>query len=128
MRHLSLIAVAVLSLGVASCGPSGCALVGDKPIAGATVLDEKALYAAEAAMLGADTAAAVAVRQKLLTPGSHDAVLIADYLALAKTGLDTARAAYKVGDAASFTGRIASVQALVGQAWALIPATSKVTR
>lgn len=130
MRHLALAVVAALSIGAAGC--SGCqsigALTGDKPLAGETVLDEKALYAAEAAMLGADTAAAVAVRQGLLQPGSATAVRIADYLSLAKTGLDAARAAYKVGDANSFTGRLASVQALVGRAWALIPAASKVTQ
>jgi hypothetical protein len=122
----------VLALSVLAAGCSGCqpitALTGDKPLAGQTVIDEKALYAAEAAMLGADTAAAVAVRQGLLKPGSPQSVQIADYLALAKTGLNAARAAYRVGDATSFNSRLASVQELVGKAWAIIPAASKVTK
>lgn len=123
----ALVALSLLAAGCSGCQPI-TALTGDKPLAGATVLDEKALYAAEAAMFGADAAAAQAVRSGLLVRGSPRAVQIADYLALAKTGLNAARAAYKVGDAASFGSRLASVQDLVSKAWALIPAASKVTQ
>lgn len=123
----ALAALSLLAAGCSGCQPIGT-LTGDKPIAGQTVIDEKALYAAEAAMYGADAAAAQAVRQGLLKPGSAQSVKIADYLALAKTGLDAARAAYKVGDAASFSSRLASVQDLVSRAWAIIPAASKVTQ
>lgn len=123
MKTFTLAAVAALSVLAAGC--SGCqpigTLVGDKPIAGSTVIDEKALLVAEAAQLGADKAAAEAVRAGVLKTGSPLAVQIDDYLILSHTGLQAARAAKRVGDATSFNSRVASAQDAVAKAWALIP-------
>lgn len=127
MRLITIAALAVLSILAAGC--SGCqsigTITGNAPVAGNTVADEKALLVAEAAKLGADKAAAEAVRQGLLVPGSSRSVQIADYLQTAQNGLLAARAAKAAGDATSFSSRVASVQELVAKAWALIPAASK---
>lgn len=123
MRTMMLAALAVLSLGAAGC--SGCqpigTLVGDKPVAGSTVLDEKALLVAEAAQLTADRAAKQAVLSGLLTPGSPRALQIDDYLKVSYTGLQAARSAYNAGRATDFTSRLRAAQDALGTALSLIP-------
>src|SRR5688572_7447905 len=111
----ALAALSLLAAGCSGCQPIGT-ITGDKPLAGQTVIDEKALLVAEAAKLGADKAAAEAVRQGLLKPGSAQSVKIADYLQLAQNGLVAARQAKAVGDATSFGSRVASVQDLISKA------------
>jgi hypothetical protein len=115
----------VLALSVLAAGCSGCqpiaALTGDKPLAGQTVLDEKALLVAEAAQLTADRTAKQAVLSGLLTPGSPRAKQIDSYLALSHTGLRAARAAYNVGNATDFSTRLRSAQDALGTALSLIP-------
>lgn len=116
-------AMLVAALSAAAC--SGCTtpawLSNDRGALESTVVDEKALYAAEAAMFGANTAAEAAVDNGLLKAGSPDAVKIADYLDTAKKGLNVARQAYRAGDAKTYAAKLAAVQATIGQAWALIP-------
>jgi hypothetical protein len=116
---------ALVALSLLGTGCSGCtalsALTNYKGVLSATTVDEKALYAAEAAFYGANTAAEAAVDNGLLKAGSPDAVKVADWLQQAHQALLVARAAYAAGDAGSFTAKIAAVQNLVAQAWALIP-------
>lgn len=117
-------AMLIASLSAAAC--SGCTtptwLSNDRGALESTVIDEKALYAAEAALFGANTAAEAAVDNGLLKPGSPDAVKVADYLDTAKKALNVARQAYRAGDAKTYAGKLAAVQSTIGQAWALIPA------
>lgn len=128
--HLKILpraAALVLLLPLGAC--SGCssltaataAVTSDKPIAGATLLDEKVLYAAEATLYGADTAADAAIDAGLLDPGSPQAITIADGLATAHGALTAARAAYRVGDATTFAARAAAARDAATAAWALIP-------
>jgi hypothetical protein len=113
---------AAIALSLLGAGCSGCStLASDKGVLSATTVDEKALYAAEAAFYGANTAAEAAVDNGLLKPGSPDAVKVADWLQEAHAALLVARAAYAAGDAGSFTAKISAVQNLIAQAWALIP-------
>lgn len=116
-------AMLVAALSAAAC--SGCTtpawFSNDRGALESTVVDEKALYAAEAALFGANTAAEAAVDNGLLKPGSAEAVKVADYLDTAKKALNVARSAYRAGDAKTFAGKLAAVQATIGQAWALIP-------
>lgn len=122
MKLLSIAALAAVA--ILSSGCSGCSTTPDlnKPVLGQTVVDEKALYAAEAALFGANTAAEAAVDAGILKPGSLDAIKVADYLQTAKAALDAGRAAYRLGDAGTFAAKIGASQTLIAQAWALIPA------
>lgn len=119
-------AMLVAALSAAAC--SGCTtpawLSNDRGALENTVIDEKALYAAEAALFGANTAAEAAADNGLLKPGSPDAVKVADYLDAAKKALNVARIAYRAGDAKTYVGKLAAVQATVAQAWLLIPQAS----
>lgn len=120
MRILSAGALAALALMTAGC--SGCAVLNpNQGVLSATLTDEKALYAAEAAFYGANAAAEAAVDNKLLTPGSVLAVQVADGLAKANDALKAARAAYRAGDAKTYSDKLAAVQGFVVAAWALIP-------
>lgn len=121
MRRFATAALLGLALiGTAAC--SGCAVLNpNAAVLGETLKDEKALYAAEAAFYGANAAAEAAVDNKLITPGSPLAIQIADGLAKAKDALGAARAAYKIGDATTYVGKLAAVQGFVGDAWKLIP-------
>lgn len=122
MRRLLLPALAVALLGTAAfTGPSGCTTAVDKPVLGQTLVDDKALYVAEAAMYGADLAAGDAARAGLIVPGSPTAVKVAGILGRAHTYLVAARAAYKVGDAATMAAKISTFQQLVSTVWPLIP-------
>lgn len=109
-----------------SSGCSGCSVLqkitsNDHAVLGQTLVDEKALYAAEAAMYGADTAAGAAVDSGLLKPGSPDAIKVANWLEEAHKALLVARTAYHAGDAKTTLDRLSAAQAFIGQAWALIP-------
>jgi hypothetical protein len=127
MRKLTfaaLLGVALISAAACSgcqSGPFSNVVSDDKGVLTETLNDEKALYAVEAAFYGANSAAEAAVDTGLLKPGSPDAVKVADYLAQGHTALLAARAAYRAGDAKTYTQKLASVQAFVASAWALIP-------
>lgn len=120
MRIFNAGALVALSLMTAGC--SGCAIL--NPTQGAltaTLNDEKALYAAEAAFYGANAAAEAAVDNKLLVQGSPTAVQVADGLAQAHDALNAARAAHKAGDARTYSDKLGAVQEFVASAWKLIP-------
>lgn len=120
MRLLNVGALAALALMTAGC--SGCAVLNPtQGVLSATLTDEKALYAAEAAFYGANAAAEAAVDSKLLVKGSPEAVKVADGLAMAHDALGAARAAYKAGDARTYSDKLAAVQGFVATAWKLIP-------
>lgn len=119
-RLLFASALAVAALAAAGC--SGCsALNPNRAVLAETVIDEKALFAAEAAFFGAASAAEAAVDVELLQPGDASAVKIADALDKAHDALVAARAAYAVGDAQGYGEKIAALQGFVAEAWKLIP-------
>ena len=126
MRMFAMAALALVAVIGAGC--SGCSSLdiggvrNDRGVFEGQVVDEKALYAAEAAFFGANTAAEAAVDNGLLKGGSPQALQVADYLAKAHDALKAARAAYQVGEARSYADKLASVQTFVGAAWALLPA------
>lgn len=94
-------------------------LLTDKPVLGATVMDERALIVTEAAFYGAQGAIEGAVDAGLLKGDNAAAVM--NYHKAAYDALLLARAAYKAGDAATFPAKVAATQKLIAQAWALIP-------
>jgi len=117
-----LFAATLLGIAVITAGCSGCSILSnDHALLASTLTDEKALYACEAAMYGADAAAGAAVDAGLLKPGSPEALKVADGLDEAHKALEAARSAYKVGDAVATGDRITAAQAFIAQAWALIP-------
>lgn len=93
----------------------------NESVLGDTLVDDKALYAAEAAFYGANTAAEAAVDSGLLVKGSPTALQVKSGLQTAHTALPAARAAYKAGDAKTYGDKVAAVQATVAEAWKLIP-------
>lgn len=113
MRGLFL-AIALCAAPLAACGTT------DPIKTEQTVLDEKALYAAEAAFYGVNQAAAAAVGNGLLVTGTPRAVAIADHLETARKALVVARGAYAVGDAKSYGSTLVEIQGAIGSAWALI--------
>lgn len=84
-----------------------------------TTADEKALFVAEAAYFGTASAAEAAVDNGLLKGDA--AAKVNEYQKRAYDALLAARAAYLLGDATTYQQKLAAVQVLAGQAWALIP-------
>lgn len=116
----SIFAATLVALAVIVAGCSGCTVSARDPTnLTQTVLDEKALYAAEAAYFGAATAAEVAVDNGYLTGPRAEQVNKAQ--SAAYTALLAARAAHRAGNAATYQAKIAAAQDFIGQAWALIP-------
>lgn len=115
-KVLAVIAAAALALApVAACGP----LMQGSPFA-QTLIDDKALYSAEAAYFGAATLAGQAVDSGLLVAGSPRAVQVADALDKAHSALLVARTAYAAGNvvggqraAAEALGAISDVQRIL---------------
>jgi hypothetical protein len=121
MQNL-LIAGWVALAATAAAGCSGCSILSnDRGVLSGTLVDEKALYAVEAADFGAEAAAEAAVDNGLLK--GPEAAKADSMLDAAHAALVAARAAYAVGDAQTCAERIAAVQALIADAWALIPKT-----
>jgi len=119
MRNL-LIAGWIMLAATAAAGCSGCAiLANDRGVLSGTLVDEKALYAAEAADFGAEAAAEAAADSGLLKGAAAASAQSA--LDKAHAALVAARAAYAAGDAKTCEDRIGAVQALVADAWALMP-------
>ncbi len=119
MRNL-LIAGWVTLAATAAAGCSGCSILSnDRGVLSGTLVDDKALYAAEAADFGAEAAADAAVDNGLLKGAA--AAKASSALDEAHAALVAARAAYAAGDAKTCADRIAAVQALVADVWALIP-------
>lgn len=118
---------ALVALSLFAAGCSGCQsladLTGDKPIAGQTALDEKAMGAVYALGTSANTIitatanSGVASREQLLQAKE----LRADIDAAVKA----AETAYKAGDAATFAERLAAVTSLNNQAQALFSKVRK---
>jgi hypothetical protein len=119
MRNL-LIAGWIALAAITAAGCSGCSILSnDRGLLTGTLVDEKALYAASAADFGAEAAAEAAVDNGLLKGAA--AAKASSVLDAAHGALVAARAAYAAGDAKTCAARIAAVQALVADAWALIP-------
>ena len=119
MRNL-LIAGWVMLAATTAAGCSGCSILSnDRGVLSGTLVDEKALYAAEAADFGAEAAAEAAVDNGLLK--GPEAAKASSALDEAHAALIAARAAWAAGDAKTCAERIAAVQALVADAWAIIP-------
>lgn len=87
-----------------------------------SVVDEKALIAAETAYNVPAQAYLVANRHGLLTPALKGQ--IKPKLQMAKQALNLAREAYKAGDAKTLGEQIGAVQRLASEARALIPTPS----
>lgn len=119
MRKLLIAALGAVAL--ASAGVSGCAALGGSGGLTATLADEKALYALEAANFGVNSAAETAVDTGLVKGGSPQAVRIADTLLRARTAVLAARAAYAAGNATDTATAILNAQVAIGTAWGLIP-------
>lgn len=115
MRKL-LIAVALAVMPLASACTT---LAEGGPVAGATVIDEQAMYAAEVAYNVPAHAYVTADANGLLTPEIKAQVkpLLLD----AYKALQLARAAYAAGNASGFAEQVAAVKNLASQASALIP-------
>lgn len=115
-KVLAVVAAAALALApVAGCAP----MMQGSPFA-ETLVDDKALYSAEAAYFGALTLADTAVDSGLLVAGSPRAVQVADGLQKAYDALLAARAAYDAGNvvlgqakAAMALAEVAGVQRLI---------------
>lgn len=124
MKIATIAGLVALSLFTAGCN-SGCApiqaVTSDKPLAGNTVIDEKALYIATAAQFGADKAAEQAVLNGVLKPGSAEALRIEGYLQKSYQAILAARQAKKAGDATTFSSRVQAAQDFASEAWKLIP-------
>lgn len=122
-----LVAGVMLAVALAVTACSGCAplqalsagMSNTEAIGGKTALDEKALFAVEAAFYGANVAAEAAVDNGLLK--GPTATKVADALDVGHKALLTARAAYRAGDAKSFGARLTAAQDAIGEAWSLIP-------
>jgi hypothetical protein len=105
---------------VSGAACSGCSILSDNQgLLAGTPIDDKALYAVEAADFGAEAAAEAAVDSGLLK--GADAAKAQSLLDQAHQALKAARDAYEAGDAKTFAARVASCQALVADAWAIIP-------
>lgn len=116
----SLFAGALVALALVAAGCSGCTVISKDPTnLTQTVIDEKALFVVEAAYNGAGNAALAAVDAGLLK--GPTAAKVNEYQKMAYQALLAARAAYKVGDAPTYTAKIAAAQSFIGNAWALIP-------
>lgn len=127
MRRFTFAALMGLAL-ISAAACSGCQsniLSNDKGVLEETVVDQKVVYAAEAALFGANSAAEAAVDSGLLKAGSPLAIQVADHLDTAKRALDAARSAQRAGDAKTFGARISESQRFVAQAWAIIPVQAK---
>lgn len=122
-RALYLACAAALAISAAPL--TACTPQLSGPVLGQTLVDDKALLAAEAGLYGANTAASLAVDAGALTPGSPKALAIADKLAQAKAALDVGRGAYKAGNSAIYLNQVQATQALLASAWTLIPAKEK---
>lgn len=109
-----------LVLVVAACGSPTPTTNPGAPLS-ATLMDEKALFYAEAAMYGANLSASSAVDAGLIQPGSKQAIDIADKLDRAKQLLDIARAAYEVGDSESYHASVEAMTGLISDVWKAVP-------
>ena len=120
-KILLAMALATISLGTSGCTAlAGVQLVTQSaPLAGNTVLDEKAWYAAEALYNVPAQAYLSANKNGLLSPAVK--AKVKPILLSAYQVLKAARQAYKVGDAEGFGARVAELRALSNQAKALLP-------
>ena len=103
-----------LAVMVAGCGTAGFP-VGSVPAVVASTLDEKALVGLEASAIAANEFAQAAVRSGVLTPGSDNAVKVADYLVRVRQGVVLARQAYAAGNASDYQSQVLATLALIGQ-------------
>lgn len=118
MKRLMIAAAAALMLtggALTACAPTGEPAVTTRT----TAIDEKALFAVEAAYNVTGTAYLAAVDAGVLTGARKDQVKIK--LQLAYSALLAARRAYEIGDARTFAEQAAAVISATDQAKALIP-------
>lgn len=119
MKKLMIAAAAGLLL-IAGGAMTACAPVGEPAVSTrGTAIDEKALFAVEAAYNVTGTAYLAAVDAGVLTGARKDEVKIK--LQLAYSALLAARRAYEIGDARTFAEQAAAVVSATDQAKALIP-------
>jgi hypothetical protein len=92
------------------------------PLGDRTVMDERAMYAAEALYNVPAQAYVTADTRGLLTPAVRAAVR--PILIQARQALLAVREAYRVGDATTFGQRVAALRSLKDRAMSLLPATN----
>lgn len=127
---MRIFAVAFVALALAACQPGYVPPIGAAPapvtlcsgpaLAGSLVIDEKALYAAEALYNVPTHAYVTANANKQLSPALK--ARIKPLLQRAYVSLKLARAAYAVGDANGFNCQYAAVLNFANQAKAILPA------
>jgi hypothetical protein len=109
MAKVALILFSALSL--ASCASLGTAeQIANTPVAGATAIDEKALYTAEAAYNFTASTYVDVVNRHLLSAATK--AVIKPKVQEAGKALKALRAAYAVGDAATFGDKYRTILAL----------------
>lgn len=117
MRRLAFIAFAA-SLALAGCatapGPGG-----GVPAVTVGTLDEKALWAAEAAYNIPAQAYVAALETGSVTPAMRARMRPA--LQAAKRALDAARAAFRIGDALTYNAQLATARRFAAEARTLLP-------
>lgn len=125
LKRLVILAAMALALSPAAGCAQAASIAGKAIPAVATaatkgsVIDEKALIAAETAYNVPAQAYVAANRAGLLTPQLK--AVLKPKLVMAKGALDIAREAYRVGDAATLADQVRAVQRLAAEAKALIP-------
>jgi hypothetical protein len=118
--RLSIFAAAIAaSIGLAACATPSGPYDPNAPIAGATLVDERAMGMAVTAAHGADLAAEIAVDAGLLK--GANAAKVADALDAAHTAIGAANAAYILGDAATYNAKVDAARNLIERAIALTP-------
>jgi hypothetical protein len=124
MKKIFLAVALMASSMVSACAtiPVG-AVTGPAPILGATTLDEKALYGAEALYNVPAQAYVSAMNHGYITPALK--VEIKPKLVAAYDVLLAVRAAYKVGDAAGFNERVSALGLLSADLQSLIPSAGR---
>lgn len=122
-HFLAIVTVCLAAVFLIACQPIEDVATGNG-LAAHTVLDEKALYAAEAAFNVPAQAYIAADEADLLSPehkAAAKALLLKSYEAL-----QLARKAYAVGDAATFAAKVVSAKAFAEQARVIVPSIIKV--
>lgn len=127
MKRLRIFALAAVAALSAACSAPGAVAQHVEPVSAGgvtsgTLLDERALYAAEAVYNVAANAYVTLDGRGLLPPALKARVrpLLLDAFA----ALQAARSAYRLGDAGGFTAKIAAVRDLATRARALMPAAN----
>ncbi len=104
----------ILAAALALTGPIGCATVTDSPLE-LTATDERFLYGVEAAYNAVLNSVNAAIDAGLVTPGSPEALGLANRLDTARETILVARRAYAAGNASSGYSLALQALALIGE-------------